>query len=48
MLWLIVAVLIVIWLIGWGFHVAGNLIHVLLVLALIGVLINLLMRRRTI
>jgi hypothetical protein len=48
MLWLIVACLIVLWLVGWGFHVAGNLIHVLLILALIFALANLLTGRRTV
>ncbi len=48
MLWLIFAILLVLWLIGWGFHVAGNLIHVLLVLALIVAVINLVMGRRSV
>ena len=48
MLWLIVVVLVVLWSIGWGFHVAGNLIHGLLILALIFTLINLFMGRRTV
>jgi hypothetical protein len=48
MLWLIVACLIVLWLVGWGFHVAGNLIHVLLIVALIFAIINLLTGRRTV
>ncbi|HMC30857.1 MAG TPA: lmo0937 family membrane protein, partial [Candidatus Angelobacter sp.] len=35
MLWTIFAILIILWLLGWGFHVAGGLIHLLLVIALI-------------
>ena len=33
MLWTIFAILIILWLLGWGFHVAGGLIHLLLVIA---------------
>jgi len=35
MLWTIVAILIILWLLGWGFKVAGALIHLLLVAALV-------------
>jgi len=41
MLWTIFAILIILWLLGWGFHVAGAFIHLLLVIALIVALINL-------
>ena len=37
MLWTIFAILIILWLLGWGFHVAGGLIHLLLVIALVAV-----------
>jgi hypothetical protein len=47
MLWTIVAILIVLWLLGWGFHVAGGLIHLLLVVALIVAAINLFSGRKT-
>jgi hypothetical protein len=47
MLWTIVAILIVLWLLGWGFHVAGGLIHLLLVAALIVAAFNLLGGRKT-
>jgi uncharacterized protein DUF5670 len=40
MLWMVVAILVVLWLLGWGFHVAGSFIHVLFVLALILALVN--------
>ncbi|MGB8770568.1 MAG: lmo0937 family membrane protein [Candidatus Korobacteraceae bacterium] len=48
MLWTIVAILLVLWLLGWGFHIAGSLIHLLLVLAVIVLIINLVTGRRTV
>jgi hypothetical protein len=48
MLWTIFAILIILWLLGWGFHVAGGLIHILLVIALIVAIINLMSGRRTV
>ncbi|HKV91415.1 MAG TPA: lmo0937 family membrane protein [Candidatus Angelobacter sp.] len=48
MLWTIFAILIILWLLGWGFHVAGGLIHILLVIALIVAVINLVSGRRTV
>jgi Family of unknown function (DUF5670) len=48
MLWTIFAILIILWLLGWGFHVAGSFIHLLLVIALILAIINLVSGRRTI
>jgi uncharacterized membrane protein YtjA (UPF0391 family) len=48
LVWLAV-ILLVAWLLGWGvFHVAGGLIHVLLVIALVVFLINFISGRRTI
>ncbi|MGB8885244.1 MAG: lmo0937 family membrane protein [Candidatus Korobacteraceae bacterium] len=47
MLWTIFAILLILWLLGWGFHVAGSLIHLLLVLAVIVAIINLVTGRRT-
>ena len=41
MLWLIFFVLLLLWVIGWGFGMAGKFIHVLLILALIVALLNL-------
>ena len=40
-LWLVVVVIVALWLIGFVAKVAGNLIHILLVLALIVVVYNL-------
>lgn len=48
MLWTIFAILLVLWLLGWGFHVAGSLIHILLVIAVIVLIINLVTGRRTV
>ena len=47
MLWTIAVVLFVLWILGFGvFHVAGGLIHLLLVVALIVVVFNLISGRR--
>ena len=48
MRWTIFAILLVLWLLGWGFKVAGGFIHVLLVIAVIIAIINLATGRRTI
>ena len=40
MLWTIIVVLLILWLLGFSFHVGGNLIHTLLVIALIVVIIQ--------
>jgi hypothetical protein len=47
MLWTIVAILLIMWLLGFGFHIAGSLIHTLLVIAIVVVVINLLTGRRS-
>ncbi|HET6579765.1 MAG TPA: lmo0937 family membrane protein [Gemmatimonadales bacterium] len=48
MLWLAI-VLFVLWILGWlVFHVAGGLIHLLLVIAIIVFLFNLFSGRRTV
>ena len=41
MLWTIFVVLLILWLLGFSLHVAGGLIHLLLVVALIVLVINL-------
>ncbi|MGD0988799.1 MAG: lmo0937 family membrane protein [Candidatus Sulfotelmatobacter sp.] len=48
MLWTIVAVLLILWLLGFSLHVAGGLIHLLLVVALVVIVINLFSGRRTV
>ena len=46
MLWTIVGILLILWLLGFGFKVAGGLIHILLVVALIVGLFQLFAGRR--
>jgi Family of unknown function (DUF5670) len=46
MLWTIVVVLLILWLLGFTMHVAGGLIHVLLVIALVVIVLRLLSGRR--
>ncbi len=46
MLWTIVAVLLILWLLGFSLSFGGGLIHLLLVVALIVVVINLINGRR--
>jgi hypothetical protein len=46
MLWTIFAILLILWLLGWGFHIAGSLIHILLVVALVVAVLNLISGRR--
>jgi hypothetical protein len=41
MLWTIFVILLVLWLLGFSLHVAGGLIHILLVVALVVLVINL-------
>jgi diacylglycerol kinase len=47
MLWTIFVVLVVLWLLGFSLHVAGGLIHLLLVVALVVLVFNLLSGRRS-
>jgi hypothetical protein len=48
MLWTIFVVLLILWLLGFSFHVAGGLIHLLLVIALIVLIVNLVSGGRTV
>ena len=48
MLWTIVVLLLIFWLLGFAFDVAGGIIHVLLVIALVLFVVNLLTGRRTV
>jgi hypothetical protein len=45
--WAIVSVLLILWLLGFGLHVAGSLIHLLLVVAVVVLIIDLLGGRRS-
>jgi hypothetical protein len=41
MLWTIAAILIVLWILGWlVFHIAGGLIHILLIVGIIVLAVN--------
>ena len=46
MLWTIAIVLIVLWALGLFTHVAGGLIHLLLVIAIVVIVVNLIRGRR--
>jgi hypothetical protein len=48
MLWAIIVILLTLWLLGFGFHVAGSLIHLLLVIALIVLIVQLITGRRAV
>ncbi len=48
MLWTIFVVMLVLWLLGFSFHIAGGLIHLLLVVALIVLIFNLVTGRRVV
>ena len=48
MLWTILVVLVVLWLLGFVSHVGGNLIHILLVVALIVLIYNVVTGRRSV
>lgn len=46
MLWTILLILLVMWALGLGFGVAGNLVHVLLVVAVVVLVLQVLQGRR--
>ena len=49
MLWTIAVILLVLWLLGFfAFHIAGGLIHILLVIAVIVVIFQLISGRRAV
>ena len=48
MLWTIVVLLLILWLLGFTLHVAGGLIHILLVIAVILILVNIISGRKRI
>ncbi len=45
-LWTIAVILVVLWLLGFALHIAGGVIHILLVIAIIVVLYNLFVGNR--
>jgi hypothetical protein len=46
MLWTTPVVLLILWLLGFSFHIGGGLIHILLVVALAVLVFNLITGRR--
>ena len=48
MLWTIVALLLVLWILGFSFSIGGSLIHLLLVVALVVFVFNLIAGRRAV
>jgi Family of unknown function (DUF5670) len=48
MLWTIFVILLILWLLGFSFHIAGSLIHLLLVVAVVVLIINLVAGRRAV
>ena len=48
MLWTLFVILLILWLLGWGFHVAGSLIHIVLVIAIIVLIFNLISGRKAV
>ena len=47
MLWTILVILVILWLLGFSFHIAGGLIHLLLVLAVISLIVHFVTGART-
>jgi hypothetical protein len=45
MLWTIIVILVVLWLLGFSLHIAGSLIHLLLVIAVVVLIIKLISGR---
>lgn len=48
MLWAIFVILLILWLLGFSLHIAGSLIHILLVIAVVVLVINLVSGRRAV
>ncbi len=46
MLWTVLVIVLVLWLLGFSFHIAGSLIHLLLVVAMIILIFYLISGRR--
>lgn len=48
MLWTIFVILLILWILGFSFHIAGGLIHLLLVIAVVVLIIQLITGRRVV
>jgi hypothetical protein len=46
MLWTIFVILLILWILGFSFHIAGGLIHLVLVIAVVVLIIQLITGRR--
>jgi hypothetical protein len=46
MLWTLLLILLVMWALGFGFGVVGNLVHILLIVALVVLVLQLMQGRR--
>ncbi len=46
MLWTIFVILLILWLLGFSLHIAGGLIHIVLVIAVVVLVYNLITGRR--
>jgi hypothetical protein len=47
MLWAVFIIVLLLWLLGFSFHIAGSLIHLLLVVAVVILIFNLVTGRRS-
>ena len=48
MLWTILVVLLILWLLGFSFHIGGGLIHILLVIGIIALIWHFVAGRRAV
>ena len=48
MLWTVLLILLVMWALGLGFGIAGNLVHILLVVALVVLILQVVQGRRVV
>lgn len=48
MLWSLIVLLLILWILGFSFHIAGGLIHLLLVVALVVLVFQLISGRRAV
>jgi len=48
MLWTLVAVVLILWLLGFSLSIGGGLVHLLLVIALVLIVVNLVSGRRVV
>lgn len=46
MLWTIIGIILLMWLLGFSFEIGGNLVHILLVIALVVLIVRIFMGNR--